>query len=259
MIVSHQNSFIFFKPMKVAGSSVEVALSPVCGPKDILTGTAYLEEINSSEYSYPSQNNLYVVESNKSCTTVEPKFPSHLTPIEFKEDQKLSEKTGNYFKFSIVRNPWDALVSYFWWSFYGYTVIGSKPNKKAHESIKPMIFDTPVVLRAKLQNFCESHLNFEEADVGLKCEGDSVLEWFARFQQAFFLSEAIDCHLKFENLQKDFSDTCLHLGIEGSSLPSLKSSIKRSKFPYGEYYNDYTKRIVFNAFQETIERFGYKF
>ena len=38
MIVSHKNKFIFFKPMKVAGSSIEHGLSKHCGEIDILTG-----------------------------------------------------------------------------------------------------------------------------------------------------------------------------------------------------------------------------
>ena len=37
MIISHKWKFIFIKTQKCAGSSVERALAPVCGPRDILT------------------------------------------------------------------------------------------------------------------------------------------------------------------------------------------------------------------------------
>ena len=37
MILSHKHKFVFVKNRKVAGTSVEVALSPHCGPDDILT------------------------------------------------------------------------------------------------------------------------------------------------------------------------------------------------------------------------------
>jgi len=37
MILSHRHKFIFVKGIKVAGTSVEIALSQVCGPEDIIT------------------------------------------------------------------------------------------------------------------------------------------------------------------------------------------------------------------------------
>ena len=61
VIISHKYHFIFFKPMKSAGSSVEVAFLPHCGPTDISTGTAYIEELESKEYDYFEQNNTKIV------------------------------------------------------------------------------------------------------------------------------------------------------------------------------------------------------
>ena len=37
MIASHQHRFIFLKTRKTAGTSVEIALSKVCGPDDVIT------------------------------------------------------------------------------------------------------------------------------------------------------------------------------------------------------------------------------
>ena len=37
MIASHRHRFIFLKTRKTAGTSVEIALSKVCGPDDIIT------------------------------------------------------------------------------------------------------------------------------------------------------------------------------------------------------------------------------
>ena len=37
MILSHKHRFIFIKGIKVAGTSVEIALSQLCGPEDIIT------------------------------------------------------------------------------------------------------------------------------------------------------------------------------------------------------------------------------
>ena len=37
MIVSHKHKFIFLKTNKTAGTSIEIALSRICGPDDIIT------------------------------------------------------------------------------------------------------------------------------------------------------------------------------------------------------------------------------
>ena len=37
MIISHRHKFVFLKPRKVAGTSVEVALARHCGEEDIVT------------------------------------------------------------------------------------------------------------------------------------------------------------------------------------------------------------------------------
>jgi len=44
MILSHEHRFIFVKGMKVAGTSVEMALSTICGPEDIITPIAPVDE-----------------------------------------------------------------------------------------------------------------------------------------------------------------------------------------------------------------------
>jgi len=44
MILSHQHRFVFIKGLKVAGTSVEIALSQICGPEDIVTPITAADE-----------------------------------------------------------------------------------------------------------------------------------------------------------------------------------------------------------------------
>ncbi len=44
MIVSFKHNFVFIKTQKTAGTSIEIALSPYCGPDDILTPIASQDE-----------------------------------------------------------------------------------------------------------------------------------------------------------------------------------------------------------------------
>lgn len=44
MILSHRHRFVFIKGLKVAGTSVEIALSQICGPDDIITPITPVDE-----------------------------------------------------------------------------------------------------------------------------------------------------------------------------------------------------------------------
>ena len=58
MIVSHSNKFIFFKPMKVAGTSIEAVLWRSCDREsDIYTGAILKSEIDSSSIDISPTNN----------------------------------------------------------------------------------------------------------------------------------------------------------------------------------------------------------
>ena len=57
MIASHQHRFIFLKTRKTAGTSVEIALSKVCGPDDIITEISPEdEELRQAAGGRPPQN-----------------------------------------------------------------------------------------------------------------------------------------------------------------------------------------------------------
>ena len=47
MIISHEHKFIFLKTEKTGSSSVESALGPFCGPRDILTVVHESDEVSN--------------------------------------------------------------------------------------------------------------------------------------------------------------------------------------------------------------------
>ena len=108
MIVSNSNRFIFFKPLKVAGTSIEEFMSKFCSGDDLVTGTNFKKDI---EMGYKNINN------NNFCkNTGKLRFHSHTPP------SLLYDKVGfdyeEYFKVSAIRNPWDMVVSYYWWCIF---------------------------------------------------------------------------------------------------------------------------------------------
>ena len=57
MILSHDYRFIFVKPKKVAGTSLEILLSQLCGPDDIITPIARKDEATRSRLGFPGPQN----------------------------------------------------------------------------------------------------------------------------------------------------------------------------------------------------------
>ena len=56
MILSARHKFVFIKGMKVAGTSIEMALAPLCGPDDIITPISPVDELERNRRGGRSQN-----------------------------------------------------------------------------------------------------------------------------------------------------------------------------------------------------------
>jgi hypothetical protein len=92
MIISHKYRFIFIKTLKTAGTSVEVYLSPHCGPGDILT------TIKPPVAGHEARN--------------QGRFYNHFSAWGVRQVVP-PEIWSSYFKFCVERNPWDKTVSDF--------------------------------------------------------------------------------------------------------------------------------------------------
>jgi len=131
----------------------------------------------------------------------------------------------NYFKFSIVRNPWDAAVSHASWK--------EKVLKKSKEPLTKKKFEYYMYKNFR-KSFFVKH----------------------RPRRMLFIDDVLQVNIiRFENINEDFEHIRKALNIE-ENLPHKNKTNHKS---YKEYYNEETIEMVRSCFKKDIEYFGYEF
>jgi hypothetical protein len=136
----------------------------------------------------------------------------------------------DYFKFAIVRNPFDWVVS---WYFFRKNI--TNKNNTRDISFKEWLVDQ----NSSAYNFKGIGLTLSQYDI---ISGDGSIN--------------IDFIGRFENLQGDFDTVCDKIGIPRQELRHRNKSKHKH---YTEYYDDETRQIVSDKYAKDIEYFGYKF
>ena len=102
MLISHKKKFIFTKTVKTAGTSIESYFEPYCMPEGEWT-----ESHARNEYVSDTGIIGYRGENRKGST-----WYNHMPAVVIR-DLLGSEKWDEYFKFTVMRNPFDKLISGF--------------------------------------------------------------------------------------------------------------------------------------------------
>lgn len=148
---------------------------------------------------------------------------------------------NSYFKFTFVRNPWDRLVSAYF--FLNEGGLNESDRKWAKENLSPYTdFDSFVkgwVNRENVHSW--NHFCPQYTYIFTKGSTTPMLDFIGRF----------------ENLEKDFLYIQKRTGID-SKLLCLNRTEARNK-DYKTYYTDATKQIVADVYRDDIEILGYNF
>lgn len=116
MIVSHRHRFIFLKTSKTASTSVEIALSKYCGEEDVITPISPKDERKRRALGYPGPRNYTLPEpmDPEAKPRAPRRYRRHMRAVRVRKVLS-PEVWESYYKFCVVRNPLDRLVSMYFW------------------------------------------------------------------------------------------------------------------------------------------------
>mgnify|MGYP001160078755 CR=1 FL=1 len=228
--------------MKCAGSSVEYTLLQNCGEEALCTGGIGEEE---KSQGYVQRNNVFVEEEELKF-----RFHSHTWPALFFE--RIAEPLAwkDYQCVTIVRNPWDSLVSYYWWSVFEKSINGWMEIKEE---------DSKDQVKWKFENFLMLQGKTEAIRPEKFYVNESPIDYFSKINEEF-IDDSIDFYMSFEKIQKDFDELNQKLCLPQQKLAKFKTKFRKmKKLQYTDYYNSVTRDAVAMRFPKTIQKFGYRF
>lgn len=225
MILSHKYRFIFLKNGKTAGTSVEIALSKFCGPDDIIAPIAKPDEKLRRSLGYPGKQNYEAPFSEYSLRDFwrlyrkrKARFYDHMPAAKVKQYAG-DEIWNSYYKFSVIRNPWDRMISSYFWA------TSNDPS--------PPDLDT-FIERRRANKGADPHL----------LDGEIAVDKVCRFETLAHDLEEIRQHLGIP---------------EPLELPQAKGKVRKDRRHYREILTEEQKDKIAELHKHDIELFGYEF
>ena len=213
MIISHGRKYIFVHIPKTGGTAMALALEDRAMKDDIMMG--------DTPKALKRRRRLKDVHAAG-------RLWKHST-IEDVIGLVSPQEVADYFVFTLVRNPWDRLVSYYHW-------------------LREQAFDHRAVELSKALTFKEFVAE------------DHTYQSFSHAPYSRYMSlngqDQCACYIRLEHFEEDAKPLFDHLGFE-LSLPVVNKSERDADFRH--YYDDETASIVADMCRDDIARFGYQF
>ncbi len=154
--------------------------------------------------------------------------------------ERLGDDAGSRFVFAFVRNPWDRIVSAFYYLLAGGT---NKLDLAAGRRLRGLSGGD----FKRFVGVCE-----EDRDI--------LVQTHLRPQHEWLCDRGGNLHAdfvgRFESLEMDFGRACAAMGLPVRELPHVNRSEHR---PYREHYDASTRDAVARIYERDIELFGYRF
>lgn len=239
MLVSHRKKFIFTKTQKTAGTSVESYFEPYSFPEG--------QWRPSEDRDVYESGTGIVGRRGPNPVPADCKWYNHMPAQEIR-NQLPRDVWSRYFKFTVIRNPYDKLVSGFYWfdrarSTYGW-------GRRAKAAARRLVGRGSPIDLAQGDNDVERFRSWLML-------GGGVID-----QNAFLIDGecCVDFFIRFEYLQQDIQKVCDRIGVEPvcGKLSKLKSGIRSAAYETSDFYDQECVRIVEDRYAFEIDRFGYQ-
>jgi hypothetical protein len=223
MIVNHKYKFVFIHIGKTAGDAITHTLTPFCDNKDVI----------------------------KENTSLHPNFHKHSKAKEIQQAFKdLKWDWKNYFKFAIMRNPYEILHSdYYFHKFFGIKHYSNNPPPENTQQ-----YDWHLK--------CYKAINQSFEDYALEHYG----HWDKSFTRIYCMNHDgivnVNRIYQQKSLSQEFPQICKHINIPETPLIKGNTTIELIDKPRPKLQQDYTKKLidfVEKTFAEDIALFNYNF
>ena len=236
MLISHKNQFIYTKTEKTAGTSIESYFEKFCMPEDEW-------EFSHARDEYVSTEGIIGYRGNDARGK---KWVNHMSALEIRN--KIGNSIWNsYFKFCVIRNPFDKLISGFFFV----------EEQKRHRSFVQNLKSRAKKVIGKSEPIdCIKGENSIARFRSWLSNGGSIID---RDKYLINREICVDYFIRYEDLGNGIKHVCdlLNIPFEPERIPSLKSGLRNRKIPLREFYDDQTIQIVIGLYEFEIEKFGY--
>lgn len=228
MLISHRHQFIYTKTAKTAGTSVEAYFERFCMPE--------------GEWSPAHARAEYEGEAGvigyRGRDADRYKWYNHMPAARIRE-QLGEERWQRYFKFCVVRNPWEKAISAF--AHFG----------KAHQ--------LPGGLGGALWRWRFPSHNREQL---------RFLHWLRKAgppndRDKYLIGGqvCVDEFIRYEALKEGMKAVCEKIGLswDESQLPNYKAGVRKPEDLAGNLYLAPAREFVARFYAFEIGRFGYRF
>ncbi len=245
MILSERFKFIFIKGKRVGGTSVEMALSTVCGPDDIVTPIAPIDELErmrlggaarnyaasrASELAYANLIRVTPIHALAQVTVPKERFYNHMSLREVIEEYGRSVE--NFEVVCVERSPFAKILSWANWlaSSESYLSGGSLQRDLA-------------TLRSSIDRIFETGEFTEVRNIDLYRNREGEVK--ARV-------------LRHEKLEDDLRVFLNSRGVTKMPvLPQAKSGLKSERLDPRKFFSKRQLCIISEVFAEEFDTFGY--
>jgi hypothetical protein len=209
MLVSHKKKFIYTKTAKTAGTSIESYFEQYCMPKDQWIFQHARDEHISTEGIIGFRGGKDKLNGQT--------YYNHMPAVDIK--QKVGNQVwDSYYKFCVVRDPFDKLVSAFYFS-----------ERDSDGSVK---------------NFRKWLLNTKFVDrYAYLIDGEICMDYFIRYESLYDGVKHICTEL---NIPFDFS-----------KVPQLKTKFRNREIPLYDFYDADSIELVKKLYRFELDYFGY--